>query len=80
MQSTIKIKVGDIVKAKQEIGAIGISGSSFFPHLHFEMRTSIKNAAEGLHSYFSNVFVLENERYIKLKSGLVETGSIIMTK
>ena len=79
-QNTIKVKVGDMVKAKQEIASIGISGSSFFPHLHFEIRTSIKNSAEGLPSYFSNVFILETEKYIKLKSGLVETGSIITTK
>lgn len=80
MQNTIKVKVGDMVKAKQEIASIGLSGSSFFPHLHFEMRTSIKNSAEGLPSYFSNVFILETEKYIKLKSGLVETGSVITTK
>ncbi len=79
-QNSIKVKVGDIVKGKQEIATIGISGSSFFPHLHFEIRTSIKNSAEGLPSYFSNVFILETEKYINLKSGLAETGSIIMTK
>ncbi|CAN5217588.1 hypothetical protein BH09BAC2_BH09BAC2_10010 [soil metagenome] len=79
-QNSIKVKVGDIVRAKQEIASIGISGSSFFPHLHFEIRTTIKGSAEGLPSYFSNVFIFENEKYIKLKSGLVETGSIITTK
>ncbi len=79
-QNSIKVKVGDIIKAKQEIASIGISGSSFFPHLHFEIRTSIKNSAEGLPSYFSNVFILANEKYLKLKSGLPETGSIITTK
>lgn len=80
MQNTIKVKMGDVVKAKQEIASIGLSGSSFFPHLHFEMRNSIGNSAEGLPSYFSNVFILETEKYIKLKSGLVETGSIIAAK
>jgi murein DD-endopeptidase MepM/ murein hydrolase activator NlpD len=79
-QNSLKVKVGDIVKAKQEIASIGISGSSFFPHLHFEIRTSIKNSAEGLPSYFSNIFILETEKYIKLKSGLAETGSIITAK
>lgn len=79
-QNSIKVKADDIVKAKQEVGSIGVSGSSFFPHLHFEMRTSIKNSAEGLPSYFSNIFIFEAEKYIKLKSGLAETGSIITTK
>lgn len=79
-QHSLKVKLGDVVKAKQAIASIGLSGSSFFPHLHFEIRNTIKNAAEGLPSYFSNVFVLETKKYIKLKSGIVETGSIIMAK
>ncbi len=79
-QNSITLKVGDKVKAKQEIAAIGLSGSSFFPHLHFEIRTSIKGSAEGLPSYFSNLFILESDKYIKLKSGLPETGNIILTK
>ncbi|MEO5945187.1 MAG: M23 family metallopeptidase [Chitinophagaceae bacterium] len=80
MQNSIKVKVGNIIRAKQAIASIGISGSSFFPHLHFEIRTSIKNSAEGLPSYFSNIFILATEKYLKLKSGLPETGSIITTK
>ncbi len=80
MQNSLKIKVGDIVKGNQELASIGISGSSFFPHLHFEIRTSIKNSAEGLPSYFSNIFILENEKYKKLKSGLAETGCIIKSQ
>ncbi len=77
-QLSLKIKVGGNVKAKQEIASIGVSGSSFFPHLHFEMRTSIKNSAEGFPSYFSNIFLVEGNS--KLKSGLVETGNVIETK
>ncbi len=77
MQNSSRVKLNDIVKAKQEIASIGLSGSSFFPHLHFEIRTSLNNSAEGLPSYFSNVFMLQKEKYVKLKSGLVETGSII---
>ena len=79
-QNSLKIKVGDNVKVKQEIASIGVSGSSFFPHLHFEMRTSIKNSAEGFPSYFSNIFLVEGKSNSKLKSGLVETGNIIETK
>lgn len=79
-EKSISLKSGDRVKAGQEIGAIGASGSSFFPHLHFEVRTSIKHSAEGLPSYFSNVYLVEGVQKIKLKSGLVETGNIIEAK
>ena len=68
------------MKAQQEIGQIGVSGSSFFPHLHFEIRTSVQHSAEGIPSYFSNVYLLEPAIKRKLKSGLVETGNIIEAK
>lgn len=68
------------VQPQQEIAAIGVSGSSFFPHLHFELRTSVAHGAEGLPSYFSKVYLLEGDKKIKLKSGLVETGNIIEAK
>jgi murein DD-endopeptidase MepM/ murein hydrolase activator NlpD len=79
-ENSLKYKKGDLVKSGQEIAQIGVSGSSFFPHLHFEMRTDITNAAEGLPSYFSNINLVIGNTYQKLKSGLAETGSIIQTK
>ncbi|MEO6540256.1 MAG: M23 family metallopeptidase [Ferruginibacter sp.] len=79
-QNSLKIKTGDIVKAGQEIAAIGVSGSSFLPHLHFEVRTSIAASAEGVPSYFSNVYLLESNLKTKLRSGLVETGNILEAK
>ena len=79
-QNSLTVKVGDEIKAQDEIAEIGLSGSSFFPHLHFEVRTSIKSSAEGLPSYFSNIFVLKTLKFKKLKSGLAETGSIILAK
>ena len=77
-QNSLMVKMGDSVVSGQKIAAIGVSGSSFFPHLHFEVRTSITNAAEGLPSYFSNIYALESN--MKIKSGFVETGSIVLTK
>lgn len=79
-QNSIKVKVGDGVMAKQAIANIGVSGSSFFPHLHFELRTSIKGNAEGIPSYFSNIYLLEGAAKRKLNSGLAETGNIIEAK
>ncbi len=79
-QNSIKVKLGDLVKAQQEIGQVGVSGSSFFPHLHFEIRTSIQHDAEGLPSYFSNVYLETPAGIKKIRSGLVETGAIIVTR
>ncbi|MEO7524377.1 MAG: M23 family metallopeptidase [Ferruginibacter sp.] len=79
-QNSIKVKIDDEVSAQQEIAVIGVSGSSFFPHLHFEMRTSIQNDAEGIPCYFSNVYLSEGTTENKLMSGLVETGNIVIAK
>ena len=79
-QNSLQVKPGDHVKAKQMIASIGVSGSSFFPHLHFEVRSSIKSSAEGFPSSFSNIFLAEGSSTKKLKSGLVETGNIIYAK
>ncbi|MEO7922111.1 MAG: M23 family metallopeptidase [Chitinophagaceae bacterium] len=79
-QNSIKLKTGEKVTGGQEIGKIGVSGSSFFPHLHFEMRTNIRHDAEGLPSYFSNIYLSEGARKTKLASGLAETGHIIEAK
>lgn len=79
-QNSLKIKTGDVVKTQQQIASIGVSGSSFFPHLHFEVRTSIKSSAEGVPSYFSNVYLWESNVKTKLKSGLVQTGQIVEAK
>ena len=79
-KNSIKVKLGARVKANQELAQIGVSGSSFLPHLHFEIRTSITNLAEGLPSYFNNILILEGKLKRKLLTGLVETGNIIETK
>lgn len=79
-QNSIQVKTGDVIKGQQEIAAIGVSGSSFFPHLHFEIRTSILGSAEGIPSYFSNVFLVEGKTKTRLNAGLVETGQIIEVK
>ncbi|MHC0441083.1 M23 family metallopeptidase [Flavobacterium sp. 3-210] len=79
-ENSLKYKKGDLVKAGEEIAQIGVSGSSFFPHLHFEIRTDITNAAEGLPSYFSNINLVIGKTFQKVKSGLAESGNIIETK
>ena len=79
-QNSLKVKVGDVVQSSQELAQIGVSGSSFFPHLHFEVRTDIQNSSEGLPSYFSNIVSLKGKQGQPVLSGLAETGVIVQTK
>ncbi len=79
-QNSLKVKTGDRVVARQEIGSIGASGSAFFPHLHFELRTNLTHSAEGLPSYFAGLWLVEGSSKSLLKSGLAETGNIVESK
>jgi hypothetical protein len=37
-KGSVKVKAGDVVKAGQPLGAVGMSGLAEFPHLHFTLR------------------------------------------
>lgn len=73
-------KIGDKVKKGQQVGLIGTSGSSFFPHLHFEIRNNINHESEGVPSYFSNFYLILGSVKQEIKKGTVDTGDIIQSK
>lgn len=79
-QSSSGFTIGDKVKKGQAIGLIGTSGSSFFPHLHFEVRNSIDHKAEGIPSYFSDFYLILGSVKQAVKKGTVNTGAIIQSK
>jgi hypothetical protein len=79
-QSAMGLKVGDKIKKGQKIASIGTSGSSFFPHLHFEVRNSINHQAEGLPSYFKNYSLILGSTKKEAKTHTITTGDIIQSK
>lgn len=79
-QSATGLKVGDKVKKGQKIANVGTSGSSFFPHLHFEVRNSIDHQAEGLPSYFNDYYVILGAAKKDVKTHTFSTGDIIQSK
>ncbi len=79
-QSSVAFKIGDKIKKGQKIGSIGTSGSSFFPHLHFEVRNNINHDAEGVPSYFTNFNLILGSEIKEIKKGTVNTGDIIQSK
>ncbi len=54
-QASLKVKVGDVVKAGQSVAAIGASGSSLFPHLHYQLMVGPSMRDEGAPSGFSGL-------------------------
>ncbi len=79
-QSSTALKVGDKIKKRHRIGAIGTSGSAFFPHLHFEVRNTINHTADGLPSYFTDYSVFLGSTKKDIKKGTITTGDIIQSK
>jgi murein DD-endopeptidase MepM/ murein hydrolase activator NlpD len=49
---SLRVAVGEKVRAGQQIAQVGTSGSSLFPHLHYELATSAGTEGEGLPSQF----------------------------
>jgi murein DD-endopeptidase MepM/ murein hydrolase activator NlpD len=76
-QGSGKVKVGESVRQGQVIAQMGASGSSMFPHLHYELQTGVDTKAEGLPSYFRNFRRILGSRVIEVKLGQVDTGDIV---
>ncbi|MDQ5846868.1 MAG: M23 family metallopeptidase [Acidobacteriota bacterium] len=77
-QGSSRVKVGQRVKQGQIIAAMGASGSSLFPHLHYELRNGGgAKEVEGLPSYFSNFRRILGSRSVNVKRGAVNTGDIV---
>lgn len=77
-QGSIVLKKGQNIQQGQVIGAIGASGSSLFPHLHYELRNGVgaKNV-DGLPSYFHKFRRIMGSKSLDVQFGQIDTGDII---
>jgi murein DD-endopeptidase MepM/ murein hydrolase activator NlpD len=77
-QGSARVKVGQMVKQGEIIAGIGASGSSLFPHLHYELRNGGgAREVEGLPSYFSNFRRILGSRTVNVRKGVINTGEIV---
>lgn len=72
-----KAKKGDRVAAGQEIGRVGNSGDSFWPHLHFQVMTSASFDCELLPPVFASYTLFRGSRAFKIRNGMPDTGDLI---
>lgn len=79
-QSSSRVEAGDRVRRGQHIAAIGASGSSKFPHLHYELQTGADIGSEGLPSSFENFDRILGSKRVRVKSGLVNSGEIVESR
>ncbi|HEX7152169.1 MAG TPA: M23 family metallopeptidase [Thermoanaerobaculia bacterium] len=75
-QGSVTVKAGDRVKQGAVIGALGSSGDSMFPHLHYQVQRDARTG-EGLPSYFRDFRRLTGSAYVKVPRGQVDTGDVV---
>jgi hypothetical protein len=71
------VKAGGAVRQGQRVAAIGASGSSLMPHLHFQLQTAANTDAEGLPSYFDHFVRLAGGRSLAVSRGQIDSGDIV---
>lgn len=77
-QGSVQVQVGAAVTAGQVLGRIGASGSSLFPHLHYELRTGLGVAGvEGLPSYFHHFRRRLGAHSLAVARGPIDSGDIV---
>lgn len=74
---SVAVKVGQRVKAGEVVGAVGSSGSSLFPHLHYELARGADMATEGLPSTFRNLDRVLGSKRVKMDGVSPDSGEII---
>lgn len=77
-KGSIKVRTGDRVRQGQEIAQAGVSGTSLFPHLHYQLATGPGLKSEGLPAYFDNAARVLGGLTLPPQSGTwIDSGDIV---
>lgn len=76
-QGSVAVRAGDTVRQGDVVARVGSSGSSLFPHLHYQLVTGAGHGAEGLPSYFPGARIRRGTGWVEAPNGQVDTGDII---
>jgi hypothetical protein len=75
---SVALKKGDHVAQGQQIGAVGFSGDTFLPHLHYMLTDGMdERASRGLPSYFSGFRRVLGAKMENVSRGQIDSGDII---
>lgn len=74
---SVVVHVGDHVKAGQMVGRVGASGSSLFPHLHYQLVSAPDARSEGLPAEFEGYEEVLGARKIRVARGVIDSGDIV---
>ena len=77
-RGSVKVKTGDRIARGQQIAEVGASGSSLFPHLHYELRDGAGyKTVEGLPSYFRGFRRHLGSKAVGVRRGQIDSGDIV---
>lgn len=76
-QGSVTVAVGDVVEAGQTVAAIGASGSSLFPHLHYQRVDAADMGGEGVPATFHDLTLARGGPPI---SGHVDSGDVFLAR
>jgi hypothetical protein len=79
-QGSSRVRTGQQIRRGDVIAAIGASGSSKFPHLHYELQTGPNINSEGLPSMFEQFDRILGSRRVRIRSGRVNSGDIVESR
>lgn len=74
---SIQVRKGDHVVTGQTIAAVGNSGDSGEPHLHYQLRSRPEPDCEGIPAVFHNFRRYHGSRAVTVSSGDVDTGDVV---
>lgn len=75
---SLRVKKGDKVRQGEQIGAIGFSGDTFLPHLHYQLMDGPdERADQSLPSYFCDFERILGARSVKVRSGQIDSGDFV---
>jgi hypothetical protein len=79
-QASAQVQPGDQVRRGQPIAAVGNSGSSNFPHLHFQLMNAPDMHGEGVPALFRDFARVQGSQKSKVSRGAVDTGEIVLAR
>lgn len=79
-QGSVTVKAGEVVKAGQTVAAVGNSGTSMFPHLHYQLMDGPTFAAEGVPSAFTGLTRVRGDKRSPLPTGAIDSGDVVESR
>ena len=78
-QGSLLVKPGDRLLAGQAIAEAGVSGTSLFPHLHYQLATTADLDGEGLPAVFGRASRVLGSKVKRERDLWIDTGDIVVT-